>query len=60
MVKKFLFRKYIKTKQNRLNNKYAKKGLTDDILEKQLKINKFKHKHNISDENSRIYKNFVQ
>ena len=35
-------------------------GLTDEVLELQIVINKLGHKHNISDEKNKVYKNYVQ
>ena len=37
--------------QKKLNKEYKTKGLTDNILEKQIKINKKRHKLNIPDPN---------
>lgn len=39
---------------------YEEFGLTDEVLDLQLKINKLRHEHNISDEKQRVYKNWVQ
>ena len=39
---------------------YEKKGLTDDILKKQVRINSIRYKKNIPDETEFIYENFVQ
>ena len=46
--------------QHQLNQKYEKEGLTDDVLDMQLDINKLRNKHDISDKNQIIYKTFVQ
>lgn len=48
-------KKYYEWKLNRMqdkvNKEYDEKGFTDEILEKQIKINKKRHKLNISDPN---------
>lgn len=46
--------------QNLLNKLYEKEGLTDRVLDSQIKINKLRHKSNISDKKNAIYENFVQ
>lgn len=53
-------RKELAKKQEELNEKYAKEGLTDNVLEKQVALNKLRNALDISDETKRIYKNFVQ
>ena len=40
-----------------LHDKY---GLTNEVLDLQIVINRLKHKHNISDETNKVYKNYVQ
>lgn len=50
----------LETMQELCNELYEKEGLTDEVLDLQLQINKLRHEHNISDEKNRIYKNFVQ
>lgn len=53
-------RKELAKKQEELNEQYAKDGLTNEVLEKQVSLNQLRNKLNISDETKRIYKNFVQ
>lgn len=50
----------LETMQEVCNELYEQEGLTDDVLDLQLQINKLRHKHNISDEKNKIYENFVQ
>ena len=50
----------IKTLQEVCENLYDEYGLTEEILELQVVINKLRNKYNISDSKNRIYKNFVQ
>lgn len=53
-------RKELAKKQEELNEQYAKDGLTNEVLEKQVSLNQLRNKLNISDETKRIYENFVQ
>lgn len=47
-------------RQEAINEKYARDGLTDEVLEEQVELNKLRNKLNMSDPTKRIYKNFVQ
>ena len=57
---KWLYKIYLGYLQNKVNKEYEKKGLTDDILKKQIRINSIRYKKNIPDETEFIYENFVQ
>lgn len=46
--------------QKKLDKLYNEEGLTDEVLELQLEINKIRHDENIPDTNELIYKNYVQ
>ncbi|WP_296796144.1 hypothetical protein [uncultured Methanobrevibacter sp.] len=50
----------LRNEQRVLNRKYEKEGLTDEILDKQIEINKRRHELDIADESKRVYGNFVQ
>lgn len=50
----------LRNEQRVLNRKYEKEGLTDEILNKQIEINKRRHELDIADESKRVYGNFVQ
>ena len=39
---------------------YEEFGLTDEVLDLQLKINKLRHEQDISDDKQKVYKNWVQ
>ena len=52
--------KILEEAQKELNELYEEKGLTDKILDAQLKINRIRHITNKSDPTKRQYKNFVQ
>lgn len=51
---------HLRNEQRVLNRKYEKEGLTDEILDKQIEINKRRHELDIADESKRVYENFVQ
>ena len=50
----------LKQMQEKCDKLYAKDGLTDEVLDKQIEINKLRHKHDISDKKNQVYKEFVQ
>ena len=47
-------------KQADLNEKYELYGLTDELLDKQVELNKKRHELDIRDKNNVIYEDFVQ
>lgn len=50
----------INRKQADLNKKYELYGLTDELLDKQVELNKKRHELDIRDKNNVIYEDFVQ
>lgn len=46
--------------QDEVDELFAKDGLTNEVLEKQLEINRLRHEHDISDEKNSVHQNFVQ
>ena len=50
----------IELRKEELNKKYAEEGLTDEILDEQIKLNKLRHEHDIPDDNEKVYEDFVQ
>ena len=60
ILKKKLTGLKLNLQQKIINHKIKKEGLTDDILTKQLQINKQRNEHNITDKSKRIYKEFVR
>ncbi len=46
--------------QKKINKLYEKNGLTDEVLERQISVNKKRNKMNIPDPQERIYKKWVQ
>lgn len=59
-AKKFLQKIQLKNKQRIINKQFQKEGLTDDVLEAQIKLNQFKHENDITDSNEIVYKEYVQ
>ena len=47
-------------KQAEVDKLHERFGFTDEVLEKQVKINKARRKHDIPDENKLVYKEFSQ
>lgn len=47
-------------KQKEVTAKFEQEGLTDAVLEEQIKINKARHEMDIPDSNNKIYKKWVQ
>lgn len=46
--------------QKKVDELYIKDGLTDEVLDKQIEINKLRHQHDISDKSNRIQGTYVQ
>lgn len=57
---KFIKKTNLRNKQREVDKLYEKEGLTDEVLEKQIEINKERHKHDLPDENEFVYEKFVQ
>lgn len=60
ILKKKLIGFKLNLEQKIVNQLYKHKGASDYVLMKQLKINRERNKHNITDKSKRIYKEFVQ
>ena len=50
----------LRNKQRALNKKFEKEGLSDELLDEQLKVNKKRNELNISDDTQCVFENFVQ
>lgn len=59
-VKRFFHKIQLKNKQKQINKLYQEEGLTSEVLEKQVQINKERNEFNITDEDEKIYMDFVQ
>ena len=53
-------RKELAKQQKVIDKEFKKNGLTDEVLDKQIELNKIRHKHDISDESQAVYKDYVQ
>lgn len=58
--KRYLKKIELKNKQREVDKQYAREGLSDEVLEKQVEINTLRRELNIPDEVNLVYKNFVQ
>lgn len=47
-------------RQKEIDKKYAEEGLTDEVLDLQIKLNQDRNKYDITDPEQRVYKRFVQ
>lgn len=59
-AKQFLHKIQIKNKQRIVDKKYDEEGLTDEVLDAQLEINRLRHEHDISDPTKKLHENYVQ
>lgn len=50
----------IRNRQRILNKRYKEEGLTDEILEEQLEINKLRNEYDVVDDSEVVYDGFVQ
>jgi len=48
-AEQFLQNIHLKNKQRKINKKYVAEGLTDDVLEMQLEVNRLRNLHDIPD-----------
>ena len=52
---------HIRNEQRSLNKRFAEEGLTDEILEKQVELNKLRAKYDIVDDlEEKLFEDFVQ
>ena len=48
-AEQFLQSIHLKNKQRKINHKYVAEGLTDEVLEMQVEVNKLRNLHDIPD-----------
>ena len=53
-------KEHLARKQKEVDELYEKHGLTDEVLDKQIAINKLRYAHNIPDESCKVYEEYVQ
>lgn len=58
--KKYLHHIQAKNKQKAITKEYLEQGLSDRVLEEQVKLNVFRNLHDIPDKNECVYEDFVQ
>lgn len=58
--KKFLKIIQLKNKQRVVEKQFEAEGLTDEVFEKQLEINRERHEHDISDSSKKVFEDYVQ
>lgn len=51
---------HLKKKQEEVDKLYKEHGLTDEVLDKQIAINKLRHAHDIADESCKVHEDYVQ
>lgn len=56
----FLKKLQLKNRQRAINKKYDKEGLTDEILDAQIELNKLRNELDIPDSSKKVHKDFVQ
>lgn len=59
-IDKFIRKISLKNKQRAVDKQYEEEGLTDDVLEKQIEINRIRYEKDIPDEQEIIYDKYVQ
>lgn len=59
-IKRINLKRSIDRKQEEINMKFKNEGLSDEIIMEQIILNKKRNKHNISDDNEKLYKRWVQ
>ena len=55
MLDSFIKKIQYKNRQRTINKKYKQDGLTDEVLDMQLELNKDRHENNISDSSKSPY-----
>lgn len=59
-VDNFIKKTNLRNKQREVDKLYENEGFTDEVLEKQIQINKERHEHDLPDENDFVYEKYVQ
>ena len=53
-------KEHLAKKQKEVDELFERDGLTDEVLEKQIAINKLRHAHDIPDESEKVHEDYVQ
>lgn len=59
-AKRFLKIIQLKNKQRAVNREYKRDGLTENVVDQQVKINTERHELDLPDSNNFLFENFVQ
>lgn len=59
-AKKFLKIIQLKNKQRDIEKKYQKEGLSDEVIDAQVEINKLRNELDLPDETKFVFENYVQ
>ena len=51
---------HLAKKQKEVDKLYEEHGLSDEVLDKQIAINKLRYAHDIPDESEKVYGDYVQ
>lgn len=57
---KFMKKINLQNRQKQIDKMFEEEGLTDEILKRQIQLNKERHKEDIHDSTEEIYKEYVQ
>ena len=57
---KFIKKINFRNRQKEINRMFEEEGLTDEILMKQVRLNKERHDEDIHDESEETYREYVQ
>lgn len=59
-AKRYFRKVQIRNRQRIVDRRFAEEGLTDEILDLQIEINKLRHEFDISDSSNSVFDDFVQ
>lgn len=59
-AKRYFKKIQFKNKQRSINKQLENDGLTDELLDAQIELNKLRHEHDIPDSDNIVYDDFVQ
>lgn len=51
---------HLARKQKELDKLYEEQGLTDEVLDRQIEINKLRYAHDVVDKSNVVYDGYVQ
>ena len=59
-IKRVYHEVHIRNRQRAVKRKYAREGLTDEVLEEQVAINRLRNMHDIPDKSNFLFEDYVQ